>query len=76
VSSEEQAQWHRFMSQRHSLKSARMVGDQLRYVADSQGEGAALLGWAAAAYHLRGRDGWVGWDENHAGRCDRPGFAA
>lgn len=24
----------------------------------------ALLGWSAAAYHLKGREGWIGWDDN------------
>jgi hypothetical protein len=28
-----------------------------------------LLGWSAAAYHLKGRDGWIGWDHNR--RCAR-----
>jgi len=22
------------------------------------------LGWSAASYHLKGRDGWIGWDDN------------
>jgi hypothetical protein len=24
----------------------------------------ALIGWSAAAYHLKGRDAWIGWDAN------------
>jgi Druantia protein DruA len=24
----------------------------------------ALLGWSAAAYHLKGREGWIGWGDN------------
>lgn len=64
VTPEEEARWDQLMSQRHYLKSARMVGEQLRYVAEYQGKWLALLGWSAAAYHLKGRDGWVGWDEN------------
>ena len=64
VEPEEEARWDELMSQHHYLKSARMVGEQLRYVAKYQGQWLALLGWSAAAYHLKGRDGWIGWDAN------------
>ena len=60
----EEARWEELMIQHHYLKSARMVGEQLRYVADYQGQWLALLGWSAASYHLKGRDGWIGWDDN------------
>jgi hypothetical protein len=45
----------------HYLKSSRLVGEQLRYVAHVDGEWLALLGWSAAAYHLKDRDEWIGW---------------
>jgi hypothetical protein len=61
---EERARWDELVTQHHYLKSAQMVGEQLRYVAEYQGQWLALLGWSAAAYHLKGRDGWIGWDEN------------
>lgn len=64
VEPEEEARWDELMSQHHYLKSARMVGEQLRYVAKYQGQWLALLGWSAASYHLKGRDGWIGWDNN------------
>ena len=64
VEPEEEARWDELMSQHHYLKSARMVGEQLRYVAQYQGQWLALLGWSAASYHLKGRDGWIGWDHN------------
>lgn len=60
----EAARWEELMSQHHYLKHGRMVGEQLRYVAEYQGQWLALLGWSAAAYHLKGRDGWIGWDAN------------
>ena len=37
------------------------MGRQLRYVAELDGQWVALLGWNVAAYHLRGRDEWLGW---------------
>lgn len=61
---EEEARWEELMVQHHYLKSARMVGEQLRYVVEHQGEWLALLGWSAASYHLKGRDGWIGWSDN------------
>jgi predicted transposase YbfD/YdcC len=64
VRPEEEAEWNRLMAEHHYLKSARMVGEQLRYVAEAQGQWMALLGWSAAAYHLKGREGWIGWEQN------------
>lgn len=64
VRPEEEVRWEELTSQHHYLKSARMVGEQLRYVAEYQGQWLALIGWSAAAYHLKGRDGWIGWDAN------------
>ena len=64
VRPEEEARWEELMIQHHYLKSARMVGEQLRYVAEHQGQWLALLGWSAASYHLKGRDGWIGWSDN------------
>src|SRR5258708_40282342 len=52
------------MAEIHYLKSAQMVGEQLRYVATYKGRWMALLGWSAAAYHLKGREGWIGWGDN------------
>ena len=64
VRPEEEAEWNRLMAENHYLKSAQMVGEQLRYVAEYQGRWMALLGWSAAAYHLKGREGWIGWEDN------------
>ncbi len=73
VRPEEAARWDQLIIEHHYLKSARMVGEQLRYVAEYQGEWRALLGWAAAAYHLKGRDGWIGWDSNQRRGPRHPG---
>ena len=64
VRPEEEARWDELIVQHHYLKNARMVGEQLRYVAEYRGQWLALLGWSAASYHLKGRDGWIGWDDN------------
>lgn len=57
----EQARWDALICQQHYLKNARLVGEQLRYVAEYQGQWLALLGWSAPALHLRARDEWLGW---------------
>ena len=52
----------------HYLKSSRLVGEQLRYVAHVDGEWLALLGWSAVAYHLAPRDAWIGWSDEQRRR--------
>ena len=61
---EEEAEWNRLMAESHYLKSAQMVSEQLRYLAEHQGRWMALLEWSAAACHLKGHEGWIGWDDN------------
>jgi hypothetical protein len=57
----EEERWKQEITQRHYLKNARLVGEQLRYVVEYQGAWLALLGWSAPAFHLQGRDAWLGW---------------
>ena len=60
---EEKERWEEVMRTRHYLKSARLVGEQLRYVAEVSGQWVGLLGWSAGSYHLRWRDQWLGWTD-------------
>jgi hypothetical protein len=60
----EQDRWNQLVSQHHYLKNASLVGERLCYVAEHQGQWLALLGWSAAAYHIRARDQWIGWNDN------------
>src|SRR5258708_16705516 len=64
IRSDEQERWNQLVSQHHYLKNANLVGEQLRYVAEHEDQWLALLGWSAAAYHIRARDQWIGWDDN------------
>jgi len=57
----EKARWDQLICERHYLKNANLVGRQLRYVAELDGEWIALIGWNVAAYHLKWREEWVGW---------------
>jgi hypothetical protein len=59
----DQPGWEALMGQHHYLKNAHLVGEQLRYVVTFRGQWVALLAWCAAAYHLKGRDTWIGWSD-------------
>jgi len=60
----EQERWDQLVMRHHYLKSAHLVGERLCYVVEDQGQWLALLGWSAAAYHIRARDQWIGWNDN------------
>jgi len=65
----ERERWDRLITQRHYLGNACLVGRQLRYVAEVDGAWVGLLGWSTPAYHLRGREAWIGWSvEQHLRR--------
>jgi hypothetical protein len=51
----------RLMQQEHYLGWGHPVGETLYYVAEVDGQWAALLVFGAAAYALRDRDRWIGW---------------
>jgi hypothetical protein len=50
------------MARYHYLGDAELVGESLRYVAESKRGWLALLGWSAAAWKSRHREGYIGWD--------------
>lgn len=64
----ERERFDRLIETQHYLKDATLVGEQLRYVAEYEGEWLALLAWSAAAYHLKDRDRWIGWTEEQRRR--------
>ena len=74
IVAEEEPHWNQKITQRHYLKNARLVGEQLRYVAEYQGQWLALLCWSAATFHVKGRDAWLGWTAEQR-RTRRPFLA-
>lgn len=68
IEPDEKDRWDDLIATRHYLKNATMVGEQLRYVVEHNGQWLALLGWSAAAYHLKGRDAWIGWSDEQRRR--------
>ena len=60
----ERRRWDQMVRQHHYLKNARLVGEQLRYgVMDAAGNWLALIGWSAAAMHLKARDQSIEWTD-------------
>jgi hypothetical protein len=60
----ERARWNRLVRQHHYLKNSHLVGEQLRYVVtDAKDTWLALIGWSAAAMHLKARDQSIEWSE-------------
>ena len=63
IRAEERARFDQLIEEEHYLGNAQLVGQQLRYVAESQGQWVALLSWSAAAYKLKLREQWIGWSQ-------------
>ena len=60
----ERTRWNRLVRHHHYLKNSRLVGEQLRYVVtDAKNTWLALIGWSAAAMHLKARDQSIEWSE-------------
>src|SRR5439155_1721809 len=57
----QQDRWNQLVVEQHYLHNATLVGEQLRYVVSYQKQWLALLGWSAAAWHLKLREAWLGW---------------
>jgi len=68
VEADQRERFDELLIQQHYLKSARVVGEQLRYVAEYQGQWVALLAWSSAAYKLKDREQWIGWTERQKRR--------
>lgn len=45
----EQPRWDQWLTRRHYLKNARLVGEQRRYVGECEGQWLVWLGWSAPA---------------------------
>lgn len=58
----EQARFNSLIEKEHYLHNASWVGERLFYVAEYEGEWLALAAWNAAAYGLKAREAWIGWN--------------
>jgi hypothetical protein len=57
----ERARFDALLVEHHYLSGTDFVGEQLRYIAEVDGQWLALFVWTAPAYHLAARDTWIGW---------------
>lgn len=46
----------------HYLHDATLVGEQLRYAISYQGRWLGVATWSGAAFHIKDRDEFIGWD--------------
>jgi hypothetical protein len=60
--------WNEYIQRYHYLGYQPLPGAQLRYLAISQGQILALLGFGAAAWKLAPRDRWIGWSADQRRR--------
>jgi hypothetical protein len=63
IQEHEKPLWNRLIDEEHYLHNATLVGEQIRYVAEYDGDWVGLIGWSGAAYHLKGRDQFIGWSD-------------
>jgi hypothetical protein len=56
IEGQERERFDKLMVEGHYLHSAQFVGEQLRYVAEYQGQWVALMIWSAGAYRLKLRE--------------------
>jgi hypothetical protein len=59
---DERQRFDQLLKEQHDLKSTQLVGEQIRYVVEYQGQWVALMSWSAAAYKLKLREEWIGWN--------------
>ena len=68
IDDSEQDQWNKAISEHHYLGNASMTGRRLRYVVESREHAIAFLSFSAPAIKLKGRDRWIGWDDEQRRR--------
>lgn len=52
----------RLIIEHHYLHDATLVGEQLRYAVSYRGQWLGVATWSGAAFHLKDRDQFIGWD--------------
>jgi hypothetical protein len=65
---EERDRFDQMLIEGHYLHNVEIVGEQLRYVAEYQGQWVALMIWSAGAYKLKLREQWIGWSDRQKKR--------
>jgi hypothetical protein len=63
VSPQDNYLWNYLVHHYHYLGLQKLVGEHLRYLAFLDGQVIACLAWASAAWKVKDRDQFIGWDE-------------
>jgi len=63
VGSQDGYLWDYLVHHHHYLGLPKLVGEHLRYMVYTNGQAAACLSWASAAWRVKARDQFIGWDE-------------
>ena len=63
IAPSEHARWRELMARFHYLGDGVLVGESMRYVAESPAGWLALLGWSTAALKSRHREAFIGWEK-------------
>jgi hypothetical protein len=63
VSSAEAYLWEYLVHHYHYLKLPKLVGEYVRHLIFINGHVVACLAWASAAWKIKARDQFIGWDE-------------
>jgi len=58
---EEREHYDRLLKERHYLRSARLGGQSMRYLAELDGEWVALITFSAPALNIKSRERWIQW---------------
>jgi len=61
--------WREYIHRYHYLRYKPLPGAQLRYIATSNGQTLALLGFGAAAWKTAPRDNFIGWNSEQRKKC-------
>jgi predicted transposase YbfD/YdcC len=62
TSPKDTARCDQLIIEHHYLHDATLVGEQLRYAVTYKGRWLALATWSGAAFHIKDRDEFIGWD--------------
>ena len=60
--------WDGLIDRYHYLGHSPLSGAQIRYLIGSEQGVVGAIGFGAAAFALKGRDQWIGWDRQQRGR--------
>lgn len=72
VRPDERERFDQIVEEEHYLRSARLGGRSLRYVAELDGEWIALVAFSAPALNIKSREKWIKWSPRQ--RARRLGF--